>query len=96
VSEVKDELRMPVAIYLELAEGGMHFLGRAKLAGNTSVEQRIPLRGLKARPRRALLSYYGDALASPSENRFPAARFATRKPASLLQVLSSRAKRGSW
>jgi Peptidase family M1 domain len=65
-SKVNDDFRMPVPIYLELADGGMFFLGRARLTGNTSVEQKIPLKGLKAKPRRALLNYYDDVLASPN------------------------------
>jgi hypothetical protein len=65
-SRVDDDFRMPVPIYLELADGGMAFLGRAKLAGNTSVEQKVPLKGVKAKPRRALINYYDDVLASPN------------------------------
>jgi len=65
-SNVKDDFRMPVPIFLERAEGGMSFLGRARLTGNTSVEQKVPLKGLKAKPRRALLNYYDDVLASPN------------------------------
>jgi len=65
-SNVKDDFRMLVPIYLELADGGMFFLGRAKLTGNKSVEQKVPLKGLKAKPRRALINYYDDVLASPN------------------------------
>jgi hypothetical protein len=39
-------------------------LGRARLAGNTSVEQSVPLNGLKDAPRRALVNYNDDVLAS--------------------------------
>jgi hypothetical protein len=65
-SNVKDDFRMLVPIYLELADGGMFFLGRARLTGNTSVEQKVPLKGLKSKPRRALVNYYDDVLASPN------------------------------
>jgi Peptidase family M1 domain len=65
-SKVNEDFRMPVPIYFELADGGIFFLGRARLAGNTSVEQKIPLKGLKVKPRRALLNYYDDVLASPN------------------------------
>ena len=65
-SNVKDDFHMLVPIYLELADGGMFFLGRARLAGNNSVEQKVPLKGLKAKPRRAVLNYYDDVLASPN------------------------------
>jgi hypothetical protein len=65
-SNVNDDFRMPVPIYLELADGGTVFLGRAKLVGNNSVEQKVPLKGLKTKPRRAVLNYNDDVLASPN------------------------------
>ena len=37
-------------------------LGRARISGNSSVEQKVPLRGLKDTPR-ALLNYNYDVLA---------------------------------
>jgi hypothetical protein len=57
---------MLVPIYLELADGNIAKLGRVRLTGNTSLEQKIPLKGLKARPRRLMLNYFDDVLASPS------------------------------
>jgi hypothetical protein len=39
-------------------------LGRARLKGNTSVEQKVPLKGVKDAPKRAMLNYYDDVLAS--------------------------------
>jgi Peptidase family M1 domain len=65
-SNVKDDFHMLVPIYLELADGGMFFLGRGRLIGNKSIEQKVPLKGLKAKPRRAVLNYYDDVLASPN------------------------------
>jgi hypothetical protein len=65
-SNVKDDFRMPVPIYLELADGNMFMLGRAKMLGNNTVEQKIPLKGLKTKPRRAVINYYDDVLASPN------------------------------
>jgi Peptidase family M1 domain len=65
-SNVKDDFRMLVPIYLELAEGGMYFLGRARLTGNKTVEQKVPIKGLKTKPRRAVLNYYDDVLALPN------------------------------
>jgi hypothetical protein len=65
-SNVDDKFRMVVPLYLELADGNMFFLGRAKLVGNTTMEQKVPLRGLKTKPKRALINYYDDVLASPS------------------------------
>jgi len=65
-SNVDDKFRMLVPIYLELADGRMVNLGRARLMGNTSVEQKVPLKRLKDAPKRALLSYYDDVLAAPN------------------------------
>jgi hypothetical protein len=55
---------MLVPIYLELADGNMFFLGRARMIGNTSIEQKVPIKGLKTKPRRAVLNYFDDVLAS--------------------------------
>lgn len=65
-SNVDDHFRMVVPIYIELADGKIVFLGRLKLVGNVSLEPKIPLQGLKTRPRRAILNYYDDVLASPN------------------------------
>jgi aminopeptidase N len=63
-SGVDDKFRMLVPIYLELADGRMVPLGRARLTGNTAVDQKVPLKGLKDAPKRALLNYNDDVLAS--------------------------------
>jgi aminopeptidase N len=65
-SGVDNNFRMPVPIYLELANGNVVYLGRARLVGNTTSEQKVPLKGLKDTPKRAMLSYYDDVLASPN------------------------------
>jgi hypothetical protein len=65
-SNVDDKFRMLVPLYLELADGNIAFLGRASLAGNSSIEQKVPLKGLKTKPRRVALNYYDDVLASPN------------------------------
>jgi hypothetical protein len=65
-SNVDEKFRMLVPIYLELDEGKIYFLGRARLTGNSSFEQKIPLHGLKTPPKRAIINYYDDVLASPS------------------------------
>jgi hypothetical protein len=64
-SNVNDSFRMLVPIYLELPNG-MFFLGRARLTGNSTFDQKIPLKGLKDKPKRAVLNYYDDVLASPN------------------------------
>jgi hypothetical protein len=63
-SGVDDKFRMIVPIYLELADGRVANLGRARLIGNSSVDQKIPLKGLKDTPRRAFVNYNDDVLAS--------------------------------
>lgn len=65
-SGVDDHFRMLVPVYVELADGSIVFLGRARITGNASIDQKIPLKGLKTRPRRAVLNYYDDVLASPN------------------------------
>jgi hypothetical protein len=65
-SNVDEHFRMTVPIYLELADGNMFFLGRARVSGNSSIEQKVPLKGLKTKPRRAVINYYDDVLASPN------------------------------
>ncbi len=63
-SGVDDKFKMLVPIYLELADGRMTHVGRAHLVGNTTVEQKVPLAGLKDTPKRALVNYYDDVLAT--------------------------------
>jgi hypothetical protein len=65
-SNVDDKFRMLVPLYVELADGSIHFLGRAMMTGNNTTEQKIPLKGLKTKPRGAMLNYYDDVLASPN------------------------------
>jgi aminopeptidase N len=63
-SNVDDNFRMLMPLYLELANGAIMQLGRARANGNTSFEQQIPLRGLKQKPRRAMINYMDDVLAT--------------------------------
>lgn len=63
-SNVDEHFRMLVPIYLEMSDGKILFLGRARILGNTSIEQKVPLQGVKEKPKRALLNYYDDVLAS--------------------------------
>jgi hypothetical protein len=65
-SNVGKDFRMPVPVYLEMADGKIFMLGRAKLMGDTSVDQKIPLNGVKTKPRRAMVNYFDDVLASPN------------------------------
>jgi hypothetical protein len=63
-SGVDDRFRMLVPLYFELADGRVISIGRVALVGNTSQEGKIPLKGLKDVPHRALVNYYDDVLAS--------------------------------
>jgi hypothetical protein len=65
-SGVDDKFRMLVPIYLELDDGKVAFLGRARLTGSNSFSQKVPLKGLKTKPRRVLINYHDDVLASPN------------------------------
>jgi hypothetical protein len=60
---VDSSFRMLVPLYFELPDRTI-MLGRVRLVGNTSVEQKIPIRGLKTAPKRALVNYNDDVLAS--------------------------------
>ncbi len=61
---VDSRFKMAVPLYLELADGRTLFIGRAQLTGNTTLEQKIPVRGLKTLPKRLLVNYNYDVLAS--------------------------------
>jgi hypothetical protein len=65
-SGVYDKFRMVVPVYLELNDGRIVFLGRVRLIGNSSVAPKVPLKGLKAKPRRAIINYSDDVLAAPN------------------------------
>jgi hypothetical protein len=65
-SNVNEKFRMLVPIYLEMSNGNTVFLGRAGITGNSTFEQKIALKGVKDAPRRALINYYEDVLASPN------------------------------
>jgi Peptidase family M1 domain len=65
-SNVSDSFRMLVPMYMELANGNVVSLGRATIIGNSSLDGKIPLKGLKDMPHRAMLNYYDDVLASPN------------------------------
>jgi aminopeptidase N len=64
-SGVDDKFRMLVPLYLELADGRTVNLGRVTVIGNSSIDAKVPLKGVKDTPHRAMLNYYNDVLASP-------------------------------
>jgi hypothetical protein len=65
-SNVDEHFRMLVPVYVESDDGRLFFLGRAHLTGNTTLEQKIPLRGFKGKLRQITLNYFDDVLASPN------------------------------
>jgi hypothetical protein len=65
-SGVDEKFRMLVPIYLELSDGRIVNLGQIILIGNTSADAKVPVKGIKDTPRRAMLNYYDDVLASPN------------------------------
>jgi hypothetical protein len=66
-SEVDERFKMPVPIYLDMPDGNVFPVGVVKLRGNSTIEQTVPLKGFKIKPRRAVLNYFNDVLASPDE-----------------------------
>jgi len=65
-SDVDERFRMLVPLYFEFADGHIAQIGRVTMVGNTSQEGKLPLKGLKDIPHRAMLNYYDDVLASPN------------------------------
>jgi len=63
-SNVNEAFRMLVPIYVEMPDGAIRFLARARLTGNTTLDQKVPLKGLQEVPRHAFLNYYDDVLAA--------------------------------
>jgi len=55
---------MLLPICLELANGRVYAPGRMFAIGNGTQEAKIPFTGLKDTPRRVMVNYYYDVLAS--------------------------------
>ena len=63
-SGVDQNFKMLVPIYLEMNDGRLLSIGRARLLGNTGLEQTVALKGWKEKPKRAMVNYYNDVLAA--------------------------------
>ncbi len=61
-SGVDNNFAMLVPLYLEMTNGRVMRLGAATMVGNTTIDQQIPLTGLKDTPKRLLANYYYDVL----------------------------------
>jgi len=59
---VSKDFAMLVPIYLELANGKIARLGAARIAGASTVENHVSLKGLTEKPKRAMAAYYDDVL----------------------------------
>jgi Peptidase family M1 domain len=65
-SGVDKDFAMLVPIYLDLGNGKIARLGSVPISGNNTAEQTVTLTGLKEPPKRAMINYYDDVLASPN------------------------------
>ena len=63
-SGVDDKFIMVVPVYFELADGRTVFLGRLHPQGNNTVQGKLALKGVKDTPKRAMINYHDDVLAS--------------------------------
>jgi hypothetical protein len=61
-ADVNKDFVMLVPIYIEMPNGGVARLGSARMFGNSTIDQHVPLRGLKEKPKRAVIAYYDDVL----------------------------------
>ena len=61
-SGVPDDFVMAVPVYLDWANGRTYRLGSARMKGNQVVEQHVPLKGVKDKPKRATIAYFDDVL----------------------------------
>jgi hypothetical protein len=63
-SKVDEHFRMLVPVYMEFADNRVARLGRIRLIGNSTLDQKVPLKGLKDKPRRIMINYMADVLAA--------------------------------
>lgn len=63
-SDVDDSFIMTVPVDLELSGGRLFRIGMVPMKGNQTFAKQIALRGLKEKPKRAMLSYFSDVLSA--------------------------------
>lgn len=61
-SNVSDRFAMLVPIYVEVTKGHAGLLARVPMRGNTTIESRARLKGIKEKPESARIAYYDDLL----------------------------------
>jgi hypothetical protein len=62
-SGVTNDFRMLVPVYFEMNDGRVVQMARIRAMGNTTIEQKVPL-PMTEKPKRALINYMSDVLAS--------------------------------
>lgn len=62
-ANVNERFKMLVPIYFEMPDGRTVMLGRVRITGNSTAEQKVPLKGLKDKPRLARINAMEDVLA---------------------------------
>jgi len=63
-SNVSDNFKMLVPLYLELPNGNVAKLGSAPVYGNRTIKQQISLGHMAAPPKRAMVNYMFDVLST--------------------------------
>jgi aminopeptidase N len=61
-SNVDENFKMVVPVYLEFTNGKVLRLGQARIVGNSTFETKVPLSALKEKPTRVLINYFHDVL----------------------------------
>jgi aminopeptidase N len=67
-SNVDEKFRMLIPLYLEMGNGSVVRLGAARIEGNRTIQQQIPLGAMKDKPKRASINYFYDVLCTQSGN----------------------------
>ncbi len=62
-SGVDENFGMPVPLYLDFGKNNIIKMGAANMIGNKTIEQEVPLAGLKEQPKRLVVNYFNDVLA---------------------------------
>lgn len=55
---------MMIPVYIELTNGRIIQLGHMRITGDKTVQGKVRLNGLKEMPKRAMIDYHDDVLAT--------------------------------
>jgi aminopeptidase N len=61
-ADVSKDFVMLVPLYVDMGNGKVAWLGSARMSGDTTIDQHVTLRGVKEKPKRAMVAYYDDVL----------------------------------